>query len=314
MSKISIVVKDLKKTYKNKPVLDNLCFEVPQGTIFALLGENGAGKTTTVRILSTLIQADSGVASIHGHDVNHDAEIIRKIISLTGQYAAVDELLTGEENLWMMGGLLHLKRKNIKQRAIELLEQFDLTEAATKPVKTYSGGMRRKLDIAISLLASPKVIFLDEPTTGLDPRSRIIMWDLIKNLAHNGATIFLTTQYLEEADQLADKMAFLSNGKIVAEGTSEQLKAIVGEEILEIRFQTETDWNTASTLFEIQGDIENLRIGLPSGQTTERLRQTLNSLHEKGITPAGIDFRKPTLDDVFMKMTGRTSKGELKYA
>ncbi len=314
MSKISIVVKDLKKTYKNKPVLDNLCFEVPQGTIFALLGENGAGKTTTVRILSTLIQADSGVASIHGHDVNHDAEIIRKIISLTGQYAAVDELLTGEENLWMMGGLLHLKRKNIKQRAIELLEQFDLTEAATKPVKTYSGGMRRKLDIAISLLASPKVIFLDEPTTGLDPRSRIIMWDLIKNLAHNGATIFLTTQYLEEADQLADKMAFLSNGKIVAEGTSEQLKAIVGEEILEIRFQNEADWNTASTLFEIQGDKENLKIGLPSGQTTERLRQTLNSLHEKGITPAGIDFRKPTLDDVFMKMTGRTSKGELKYA
>lgn len=314
MSSAAITVKNLQKSYGRKSVLKGLNFEVSSGSIFALLGENGAGKTTAVRILSTLIQADSGTASILGSDVSKDAKAIRSKISLTGQYAAVDELLTGEENLFMMGRLLHLERQVIKARTVELLQQFDLTSAAKKPVNTYSGGMRRKLDIAISLLASPAVIFLDEPTTGLDPRSRNNMWGLIKTLANDGVTIFLTTQYLEEADQLADKIAVIANGHIVAEGTAEQLKAIVGEEMIEISFHSEADWNKANSLLNGQGDINNLTISLHKGQTTEILRITLNTLHEQGITPSAINYRRPTLDDVFMEMTGNHKEGVLQHA
>ncbi|MFS0725273.1 ATP-binding cassette domain-containing protein [Paenibacillus sp. 1P07SE] len=313
MNALAIQVQGLRKRYAEKQVLDHVHIEVPRGSIFALLGENGAGKTTTVRILSTLIQADGGKATIDGYDVSRDAAQIRNIISLTGQYAAVDELLTGEENLLLMGSLLHLDRRIVKQRTVELLEQFDLSSAARRSVKTYSGGMRRKLDIAVSLLASPSVIFLDEPTTGLDPRSRATMWELIRNLAKDGVTIFLTTQYLEEADQLADKIAVLSEGRIVAEGTSEELKAIVGQEMLELRFQTAEDCTKAGLLLQVQHDSETL-LRLPAGENTDRLRMTLNTLHEHSITPAAVEYRKPTLDDVFMTMTGEVGKGVRHYA
>ena len=310
----AIQVRGLKKSYAGKVVLDDVSFEVERGQIFALLGENGVGKTTTVRILSTLIQADRGTASIDGCDVTIESARVRQIISLTGQYAAVDELLTGKENLHLMGGLLHLDRQTVRRRATELLTLFDLTDAAGKIVKTYSGGMRRKLDIAISLLGSPKVIFLDEPTTGLDPRSRASMWEMIRQLAREGVTIFLTTQYLEEADQLADKIAVLAEGRIVAEGTAEQLKAVIGEEMLELHFHNSADGRRAATLLQLTMEGDGLQLSLPAGGTTDSLRSALNMLHEHGIVPATVDYRKPTLDDVFMALTADTKKEVRHYA
>ncbi|WP_449623129.1 ATP-binding cassette domain-containing protein [Robertmurraya sp. Marseille-Q9965] len=303
-----ISVRNLRKSYGKHLVLDCLNFEVKRGSIFALLGENGAGKTTTVRILSTLIQADSGVALIAGYDVHRDSSSVKQNISLTGQYAAVDELLTGEENLLMMGRLNHLSGHLVKKRAMELIELFELTNAAKKQVKTYSGGMRRRLDIAISLLASPQVIFLDEPTTGLDPRSRRNMWDLIKQLSKGGVTIFLTTQYLEEADQLADKIAVIDGGRIVEEGTSEELKGLIGDEKIELTFD---DLNSCQLALKLlQGQInENAKMLSINTCTTESLRQLLNKLYEQGIEPISVNFRKPTLDDVFMNITSRKRKG-----
>lgn len=303
-----ISVKELKKNYGNKTVLNGLSFDVARGSIFALLGENGAGKTTTVRILSTLIHPDDGTATIAGFNSKKNAHSIRKMISLTGQYAAVDELLTGEENLLMMGRLNHLDRLTVKARTKELLEQFDLVEAAKQPAKTYSGGMRRRLDIAIGLLSNPQIIFLDEPTTGLDPRSRLNMWNLIQKLASRGVTIFLTTQYLEEAERLADKIAVLDEGKIVAEGTADELKRIVGEEKLEIKFTSQSTFHKAQTLLRGHVNDTDLSITLPSDGSTESLRQILNDLHEHGIVADDIYFRKPTLDDVFLHLTNR-SKG-----
>lgn len=304
-----ISVHDLKKSYGKHTVLEGLNFEVECGSIFALLGENGAGKTTTVHILSTLIQADSGTATIAGYDTHRESESVKQKISLTGQYASVDELLTGEENLMMMGRLNHLSRHLVKKRTAELLEQFELTNAAKKQVKTYSGGMRRRLDIAVSLLASPKVIFLDEPTTGLDPRSRKNMWNLIQQLARNGVTIFLTTQYLEEADQLADKIAVIDNGKIVEEGTAEELKRMIGEEKLELTFSDLSAFQNAQQLLQGQVNENERRISIHTG-STESLRQLLNTLHEHGIEPSSATFRKPTLDDVFMDITSRKRKGQ----
>ena len=286
---------------------------VERGTIFALLGENGAGKTTTVRTLSTLISADSGTATIAGFDTQKEAEAVKERISLTGQYATVDELLTGEENLMMMGRLNHLDRHLVEKRTQELLEQFDLLDAAKKPVKTYSGGMRRKLDIAISLLASPEVIFLDEPTTGLDPRSRRNMWNMIQSLTDDGITIFLTTQYLEEADQLADKIAVLDSGKIVEEGTAEELKQIVGDEKLELTFDNHNDFQRAIKIVKGQIDEKERRISVTTG-STETLRVLLNSLNDEGIEPSNVQFRKPTLDDVFMTITSRKRKEEFHHA
>lgn len=303
-----ISVNELKKNYGKKTVLNGLSFDVDRGSIFALLGENGAGKTTTVRILSTLIHPDGGTATIAGFDCREHAPSIRKMISLTGQYAAVDELLTGEENLQMMGRLNHLDRRTVKARSKELLEQFDLVEAAKQPAKTYSGGMRRRLDIAISLLSTPQIIFLDEPTTGLDPRSRLNMWSLIQGLANSGVTIFLTTQYLEEAERLADKIAVMDGGKIVAEGTADELKRIVGEEKLEIKFSSKTMLQKAQTLLKGHTNETNQSIALTSDGSMESLRQILNDLHEHGIAADDIHFRKPTLDDVFLHLTNR-SKG-----
>ena len=302
-----IVVHDLKKSYGGHKVLDGLQFEVKRGSIFALLGENGAGKTTTVRILSTLIQADSGTATIAGYDTYRQSESVKQKISLTGQYAAVDELLTGEENLMMMGRLNHLNRHIVKNRTTKLLEQFELTNAAKKQVKTYSGGMRRRLDIAISLLVSPEVIFLDEPTTGLDPRSRKNMWNLIQRLAKNGVTIFLTTQYLEEADQLADKIAVIAGGKIVEEGKAEELKSMIGDEKIELTFDDLDAFQQALKLSQGQANESGRSISIRTG-SIESLRQLLNTLHEHGIEPSSINFRKPTLDDVFMDLTSRNKK------
>ncbi|MDO6449919.1 ATP-binding cassette domain-containing protein [Oceanobacillus profundus] len=308
-----ISVQNLKKSYGKHIVLDGLNFKVERGSIFALLGENGTGKTTTVRILATLIQADSGIATIAGYNTHREPESVRQQISLTGQYASVDELLTGEENLMMMGRLNHLNRDAVKKRTSELLKQFELVNAAKKSVKTYSGGMRRRLDIAISLLVSPQVIFLDEPTTGLDPRSRRNMWNLIQQLSEDGVTIFLTTQYLEEADQLADKIAVIDNGKIVEEGTAEELKRMIGDEKLELTFDDLEVFQLASKLLQAQANEKEHSISIQNG-SPENLRNLLNTLHEHGIEPSSINFRKPTLDDVFIDITSRKRRGRSVHA
>lgn len=300
-----ISVKNLKKGYGEKNVLDDISFEVEEGSIFALLGENGAGKTTTVRILSTLIRYDAGQATIDGFDCMKAASSVREIISLTGQYAAVDELLTAEENLYMMGRLSGLDKKTAKRRTVELIEQFDLVKAANRPVKTYSGGMKRRVDIAISLLASPKVIFLDEPTTGLDPRSRMNMWNLIKGLAKKGVTIFLTTQYLEEAEQLADKISVIHNGKIVVEGTAHELKKLVGKEKIEFHFHQRKEMEKASEILGGKQHDNHLSIPVTSDSSTEKLRESLNALHDKDIEPSDVHLIKPTLDDVFINITSK---------
>ncbi|MGM0838286.1 MAG: ATP-binding cassette domain-containing protein [Bacillota bacterium] len=303
-----IQVKGLRKSYGKTNVLNGLSFQVEPGTIFALLGENGAGKTTTVRILSTLITADEGAATIAGNDCRRDADSIRKRISMTGQYAAVDELLTGEENLYMMGRLYRLDSEMAKKRSAELLDEFDLTDAAKKPAKSYSGGMRRKLDIAISLIASPSIIFLDEPTTGLDPRSRLNMWHHIKALAKSGVTIFLTTQYLDEADMLADKIAVLDGGKIIVEGTAEELKRSVGQEKIELGFFELEVSRKAQELLQGHLDESNCTLSIASDDCSTFLRPILNTLHAQGIEPTFIRIRKPTLDDVFLEFTGKPSK------
>ncbi|GKU81919.1 ATP-binding cassette domain-containing protein [Niallia sp. NCCP-28] len=304
-----ISVKNLKKSYGEQIVLDGLTFEVEKGAIFALLGENGAGKTTTVRILSTLMQQDEGTATIAGYDSIKEALSVRKVISLTGQYAAVDDLLTGKENLEMMAKLNHLSRDRIRHRSKELLQQFGLMDAANKPVKTYSGGMRRRLDIAISLLKIPKVLFLDEPTTGLDPRSRRNMWTMIRELADKGTTIFLTTQYLEEADQLADRIVVINEGEIVADGTASELKQLISQEKMVLSFFEEADYYNALALMEAVGDAEELKLEVSADGNPENLRQLLNKLQKHGIIPKKVNFREPTLDDVFMQITGRMKKG-----
>lgn len=305
-----ISVDGLRKVYGQKTVLDGLSFHVNKGSIFALLGENGAGKTTTVQILSTLIRADGGRAKIAGFDCEIEKKSVRRMISLTGQFTALDELLTGEENMQMMARLNHLRGANAKKQAQELLEKFDLTDVAKRPVKTYSGGLKRRLDIAISLLGSPEVLFLDEPTTGLDPRSRMNMWHLIKDLANHGVTIFLTTQYLEEADQLADKIAVIDQGRIVAEGSADELKRLVGEEQVELHFENETDFFKAVEHVAEGGFAEKseLCVSVTTDGSGERLRILLNALHDIGIEPARVQLRKPTLDDVFMKTTSAKKK------
>lgn len=303
MSETAILMHNVKKAFGDHPVLNDLNLEVTTGSIFALLGENGAGKTTTVRILSTLLQADEGTVEIAGMNASENPVSIREVISLTGQSTAVDELLTGKENLELMGRLNHLQRKEAKKRASELLEQFDLVDAANKMVKQYSGGMRRRLDIAISLIKTPKIIFLDEPTTGLDPRSRKDMWNAIKTLAENGVTIFLTTQYLEEADQLASRIAVINQGRIVEEGTANELKQLVGEEKIILQFFNRKDCQDALRIVDGQVDWQNISIEIATDGNPEKLRQILNRLHEAEIKVASVHSRKPTLDDVFMKIT-----------
>lgn len=303
----AILTKGIKKSYGTLKVLDGIDLKVKRGTIQALLGPNGAGKTTTVKILATLLEADSGEATIEGRDVFKEADAVRTQIGLTGQYAAVDEYLTGRENLQMMGRLYHLSRKDTKRRTEELLEQFDLVEAADRVAKTYSGGMRRRLDLATSLIATPPVIFLDEPTTGLDPRSRLAMWDIIKRLVEHGSTILLTTQYLEEADQLADRIAVIDGGKVIAEGTADELKAKVGKERIELSFATPADYQKAVETLKsksLMADDKQSTLSVPNDGGVRKLKEILEKLEAAKVKTEGMSLHKPTLDDVFMQLTG----------
>lgn len=310
MENYAIVVKDLKKSFKKVHVLKGIDFSVQRGTIVAILGPNGAGKTTTVRILSTLMKADSGKAFINGYEVAHQAHEVKKSIGLTGQYAAVDEYLTGEENLVMMGQLYKLDKKHAQRRAKELLEQFDLTSAARRAVKTYSGGMRRRLDLAMSLIAVPPIIFLDEPTTGLDPRSRLALWSIIKKLAAQGTTILLTTQYMEEADHLAHKIIVIDNGKVIAEGTSSELKQKVGSERLEIVIAEGSNFKKSvqvlGATLKVDAQTRTVSIATKEGVTT--LKRVLSRLEAEHIEVESISLHKPTLDDVFLTLTGHTAE------
>lgn len=310
---IAIEAKNLQKSYGKHEVLKGLDLTVERGTMMALLGPNGAGKTTTVRILSTLLGFDGGSVTIEGHDVATQADDVRRVIGLTGQSAAVDELLTGRENLVMMGRLYHLKKASATARAQELLEEFDLVEAAERPVKTYSGGMRRRLDLAVSLIATPPVIFLDEPTTGLDPRSRIAMWDIINELKKKGATILLTTQYLEEADQLADTIVVIDDGRVIAKGTAKELKSKIGKDRLELTFADEKTFQTAAkTLGKqvVESNEQERTVTVLIVDTDADVRETLDTLHKAEVKIESMAVHKPTLDDVFLSLTGKQKASE----
>ena len=305
-----ITARGIEKSFKGLKVLDGIDLNVQKGTVFALLGPNGAGKTTTIRILSTLLKPDAGRATIMGFDVVERPKEIRKVISVIGQFAAVDELLTGEENMLMMGRLYHLSHTDARRRTAELLEQFDLADAARRIVKTYSGGMRRRLDLAISLIAAPPVLFLDEPTTGLDPRSRLTMWKIITDLVTSGVTVFLTTQYLEEADQLADRIAVIDGGKIIAEGTAAELKRQVGKERLELAFAHDQEFQKARNVLGeqvLQHDEQRsiLSVGIDGG--ARQLKSILDQMEEAAVQVDTISLRKPTLEDVFLTLTAQSS-------
>jgi ABC-2 type transport system ATP-binding protein len=310
---IAITVKGLRKSYGDNHVLKGVDFTVERGTMLALLGPNGAGKTTTVRILSTLLRHDSGSVVIEGYDVAKEADKIRRVIGLTGQSASVDELLTGRENLIMMGRLYRLTKKSAVARATELLHDFDLDEAADRQVKTYSGGMRRRLDLAVSLIAVPPIIFLDEPTTGLDPRSRIAMWEIIKKLMSGGTTILLTTQYLEEADQLADKIVVIDGGTVIAEGTSSDLKAKVGKDRLEIVFPDAKSLVKAQNVLSgdtIETNAKQRTASLPINNTNHDIKRVLDALSRESVMIESLSVHKPTLDDVFLSLTGKQKQNE----
>jgi ABC-2 type transport system ATP-binding protein len=302
----AIAVRGLRKSFKDKLVLDGIDLDIKEGTIFSLLGPNGAGKTTTVRILSTLSKPDAGQAWVGGHDVTGDPDAVRAAIGVTGQFAAVDGLLTGLENLMLMGKLHHLGKRESRQRATGLLEQFDLVDAAGKSLATYSGGMRRRLDLAMTLMGRPRIIFLDEPTTGLDPRSRRTMWQIIRDLVgQDGVTIFLTTQYLEEADQLADRIAVLDRGRLVAEGTPPELKQLVPGGHVSLRFADAAELDLAARAFGAVGrDDEELTLQVPSDGGVRSLRSLLDRLSQAGLEPAELTVHTPDLDDVFLALTG----------
>lgn len=302
-----ISIKNLNKSYGTVKVLEGINLEVEKGKMVALLGPNGAGKTTTIRILSTLLTPDSGDVKVAGFDVVEDANMVRSNIGLTGQYAAVDEYLSGRENLNMMGRLYHLSKADAARRAEELLVEFDLVDAANRIVKTYSGGMRRRLDLAASLIATPPIIFLDEPTTGLDPRSRLKIWEIISNLLKDGTTILLTTQYLEEADKLADKIAVLDQGKIIAFGTASELKSKVGSDRLEMTVSEESDFLKAAEIISAESGFvseEGRVLNIPTNGSVQDIKRILDTMDQAGIKLETFSLHKPTLDDVFMKLTG----------
>ena len=311
----SVIAEDLVKTYRNGAVraLDHLSLDVEEGTVLSVLGPNGAGKTTCVRILATLLRPDSGHAMVGGIDVIKHPEKVREVIGLSGQYAAVDEILTGWDNLVMFGQLYHLGKKQAIARADELLERFSLTESAKRPIKTYSGGMRRRLDLAASLIVKPKVLFLDEPTTGLDPRGRQEMWSVIEELVKGGVTLLLTTQYLEEADQLADEIAVIDHGKVIARGTSDALKKQVGGERLEIVVEAHNIAKAMEVVANISGNKATLDEGLrmisaPVSTGATALIETLRSLDSEGIHPLDVGLKRPSLDDVFLSLTGHAAE------
>ena len=292
----------MRKTFKSVVAVDHISLAVPKGTVLGLLGVNGAGKTTMVRMLTTVLKPDAGHALVNGFDVQKQPQDVRRSIGLAGQYAAVDENLTGRENLVMLGRLNHLAKGVAQQRATELLEQFHLTDAADRPVRTYSGGMRRRLDLGAALVTHPPVLFLDEPTTGLDPASRLDLWGVIEGLVHDGTTVLLTTQYLEEADRLADNIVVIDKGRVVAEGTAKQLKARLGDTVIEFEFHSPADAAHAGEVLGEPVTAGNLvRVVMSEGSAT--LRGALNQLDAAGITPSHTDLRDETLDDVFLTLT-----------
>jgi ABC-2 type transport system ATP-binding protein len=305
-SSTAISTKGLRKSYGDNLVLDGIDLDVPEGSTFALLGPNGAGKTTMVNILSTLIGADGGEVLIAGHDPARDPDSVRATIGLTGQFSAVDNLLTGEENLILMADLHHLSKREGRGRTAELLEQFDLVEAAKTTPATYSGGMRRRLDLAMGLVGEPRVVFLDEPTTGLDPRGRYTMWQIIRDLVAGGVTIFLTTQYLDEADKLADRIAVLDQGQIVAEGTANELKRMVPGGHISLRFtEPEELESAANALGEVSRDDDDLVLQVASDGGVQSLRALLDRLDHQSIEVESLTVHTPDLDDVFLALTGR---------
>ena len=304
MTNLAIAATGLRKSYGDTTVLDGIDLAVPAGTIFSLLGPNGAGKTTAVKILSTLISADAGDLRVAGHDLVADPQAVRAAIGVTGQFSAVDGLITGEENMLLMADLHHLGKREGRRVATGLLERFDLVEAAKKPASTYSGGMKRRLDLAMTLVGNPRIIFLDEPTTGLDPRSRHNMWQIIRELVSDGVTVFLTTQLLEEADELADRIAVLNNGKIAAEGTAEELKRLIPGGHIRLRFSDPSAYQSALTLREVTRDDEALSLQIPSDGSQRELRAILDRLDSTGIQADELTVHTPDLDDVFFALTG----------
>ncbi|MEU0844401.1 ATP-binding cassette domain-containing protein [Streptomyces sp. NPDC005962] len=301
---LAIAAKGLHKAYGEKKVLDGIDLAVPAGTVFSLLGPNGAGKTTAVKILSTLVTADAGDLRVGGHDLATDPQSVRAAIGVTGQFSAVDGLITGEENMLLMADLHHLSKQEGRRAAAELLARFDLVEAAKKPAATYSGGMKRRLDIAMTLVGDPRIIFLDEPTTGLDPRSRHTMWQIIRELVTGGVTVFLTTQHLEEADELADRIAVLNDGKIAAQGTADELKRLIPGGHIRLRFTDPSAYQSAaSTLREVTRDDESLALQIPSDGSQRALRSILDWLDTAGIEADELTVHTPDLDDVFFALT-----------
>ncbi|MFC4048777.1 ATP-binding cassette domain-containing protein [Actinomadura syzygii] len=313
MTNLAIAANGLRKSFPGKDgdkvVLDGVDLAVPEATIFSLLGPNGAGKTTTVQILSTLLRADAGEVRVAGFDLARQADDVRGAIGVTGQYSAVDKLLTGEENLLLMADLRHLSRRDGRRRAAEMLERFDLVDAARKPAGTYSGGMRRRLDLAMTLVGDPRLIFLDEPTTGLDPRSRRTMWGIVRELVAGGVTVFLTTQYLDEADRLADHIALLDHGRLIAEGTADELKRLIPGGHVSLRF---TDDDALKDALDALGrgfvdpsDDDRLTLQVPSDGGVASLRELLARLDAAGVEPSDLSVHTPDLDDVFLTLTGR---------
>jgi ABC-2 type transport system ATP-binding protein len=304
-SQTAISAIGLRKSYGEKLVLDGIDLHIPAGSVFALLGPNGAGKTTAVKILSTLITADAGELHVGGHNLVTDPQAVRAEIGVTGQFSAVDGLITGEENMLLMADLHHLSKSEGRRVAAELLERFDLVEAAKKPASTYSGGMKRRLDIAMTLVGDPQIIFLDEPTTGLDPRSRHNMWGIIRGLVSDGVTVFLTTQYLNEADELADRIAVLNDGKIAAEGTAEELKRLIPGGHIRLRFTDPAAYQRAADeLREVTRDEGALSLSIPSDGSQRELRSILDWLDSAGIEANELTVHTPDLDDVFFALTG----------
>ncbi|MEU8876573.1 ATP-binding cassette domain-containing protein [Streptomyces javensis] len=308
MTSLAIAANGLRKSYGDKVVLDGIDLAVPAGTVFSLLGPNGAGKTTAVKILSTLISADGGDLHVAGHDLATDPRAVRAAIGVTGQFSAVDGLITGEENMLLMADLHHLSKREGRRVATELLERFDLVEAAKKPAASYSGGMKRRLDIAMTLVGSPRIIFLDEPTTGLDPRSRHNMWGIIRALVADGVTVFLTTQYLDEADELADRIAVLSDGKIAAEGSADELKRLIPGGHVRLRFADPAAYQSASVALRegVTRDDEALSLQIPSDGSQRELRSLLDRLDSVGVEADELTVHTPDLDDVFFALTGST--------